>query len=104
MNQTQKKVFVEVLYFSLIDCSFDEFFLADEETWTHYLKQIPGFLGKKVWQHAQKKNSVVTVIYWESEQAMKAVPTDEQSVVDQKLQARLPQRFQLEGGDFYYQN
>ena len=52
----------------------ESFIQQDEQIWTAFLSQQPGFLGKEVWIDPKESNHVVFVIRWVDRESWKAIP------------------------------
>ena len=67
---------IEWLKFRVAPEDREKFIHQDAETWTAFLAEYPGFLGKDIWINPQKENEIILVIRWQTRQQWKAVPID----------------------------
>lgn len=54
----------------------------DEQTWSRFLEQQPGFVSKQLWAPRENPNIVHAVIVWESELSWQAIPVAALAAVD----------------------
>jgi uncharacterized protein (TIGR03792 family) len=78
---------IEWLRFSVSPDSKEKFITKDQEIWTPFLGNYPGFLGKEIWLNPAIDEEIVVVIHWETEKQWKSIP---QNALD-RTEARFSQ-------------
>jgi uncharacterized protein (TIGR03792 family) len=73
----------------------EKFIQKDEEIWTTFLSQSPGFLKKEVWISPDDKSEVIVAIYWTAQAQQQPIPQAKLDAVEQKFLAALGVPFQL---------
>ena len=54
----------------------EKFVQKDEQIWTKFLSQYPGFLSKEVWISPKVSDEVIVVIRWQSLEKWKSIPEE----------------------------
>lgn len=86
MNFTKiKPQFIEELIFQVDPDYIDAYIEADYETFGKTLSHYPGYLGGEVWISKDHPGIVHNIIFWESEDALKAIPGDVAAEQDARL-------------------
>ena len=68
---------IEVLEFDIDPSERDEWLKCEENNWSRFLEEQPGFVRKQMWQSADNPSKVHAVIWWESMAHWKAIPSDQ---------------------------
>ena len=73
----------------------ETFVQKDDEIWTSFLRQYPGFLRKEVWINPDDFSEVMIAIYWSTLKQQQAISKAALDSVEQKFLAALEVPFQL---------
>lgn len=76
---------VEFLTFHVPLTERDEWLRVEEQHWSRFLEQQPGFLRKQMWATADDPSSVHAVIWWASLEQWKAVPAEGLAAVERAM-------------------
>ena len=88
MNFTKTKPqFVEELIFRVDPTYIDAYIEADYETFGKTLSRYPGYLGGEVWASKTEPGLLHNIIFWESEEALRAIPKEVAAECDARLNA-----------------
>ena len=68
---------VEFLTFTVPVDELQDWLVIEREHWTMYLQRQPGFIRKQMWRSQDDPTAVHAVIWWESMEHWKAVPSAE---------------------------
>lgn len=80
---------IEWLKFQVSPESRDIFIQLDNEIWTPFLAQFPGFLGKEVLISPNIPHEIILVIRWETREQWKAISLDVLEVTEQTMAQRM---------------
>ena len=86
---------IEWLKFRISPGLREKYIQKDEEIWTTFLAQYPGFLSKEAWIDPKESNQIAFVIRWASREEWKAIP--------QQALADAEKRFDQEMGEGAYE-
>lgn len=86
---------IEWLKFRIASGLREKYIQKDEEIWTAFLAQCPGFLSKETWIDPKESNQIVFVIRWVSREEWKAIPA--------QVLAETEKRFAQEMGEGAYE-
>jgi uncharacterized protein (TIGR03792 family) len=73
----------------------ETFVQKDDEIWTTFLRQCPGFLRKEVWISPDDFSEVMLAIHWATVEQQQAIPKASLDAVERKFMAALEAPFQL---------
>ncbi|MEL4893966.1 TIGR03792 family protein [Crocosphaera sp. Alani8] len=76
---------IEWLKFRISPPSRDIFIRLDNEIWTPFLAQFPGFLGKEVWISPNFPDEITLIIRWESREQWKKILQNDLETIEQKF-------------------
>lgn len=73
----------------------ETFVQKDDEVWTSFLEQYPGFLRKEVWISPDDFSEVMIAIYWATIEQQQAIPKAALDSIERSFLAALEVPFQL---------
>lgn len=73
----------------------ETFVQKDDEIWTTFLRQCPGFLRKEVWISPDDFSEVMLAIYWATVEQQQAISKAALDAVERRFLAALGVPFQL---------
>ena len=76
---------VEFLTFEVDPSEREQWLRVEEETWSRFLEQQPGFVSKQMWVEREQPGTVHAIICWEDQASWDAVPADGQAAVDASM-------------------
>jgi uncharacterized protein (TIGR03792 family) len=76
---------VEMLTFTVAAADQGEWLRVEEETWSRFLEQQPGFVAKQVWIDRENTDHVHCVITWADQASWDAVTADDCARVDAEM-------------------
>jgi uncharacterized protein (TIGR03792 family) len=79
----------------------EKFVRADDDIWTTFLSQAPGFLKKEVWISPNDTSEVIIVIHWTAQAQQEPIPKEVLDKIEQKFLEDLGVPFQLLESRFY---
>lgn len=80
---------IEWLKFRVVPELRERFVQKDDEIWTRFLSQYPGFLGKEIWISPENTDEVICVIRWASFEQWQAIPSEDLQAIDQRFNAEM---------------
>ena len=87
---------IEWLRFEVVPEAKASFIEKDQEIYTEFLANYPGFLGKEVWLNPKVENEVIIVAHWETREQWYSVPEKDLVAVEAKFaQAVGAENYQL---------
>lgn len=86
---------IEYLKFSVRPDSREQFIQKDDEIWTAFLANYPGFLGKEVWISPDNLAEVITVIRWANMEAWQSIPAEKLQEVDAQFAEAMGDVYEL---------
>jgi uncharacterized protein (TIGR03792 family) len=78
-------VIVEELTLHVAEADLEGFLDADARIWTVFLAAQPGFIRKEVWVPADRADTVVILVWWESRELWKAISDEQVAAVDREM-------------------
>ena len=78
-------VIVEELTLHVAEADLEGFLDADAHIWTAFLAAQPGFIRKEVWVPADRPDTVVIMVWWESRELWKAISDEQVAAVDREM-------------------
>lgn len=72
---------VEFLTFMVPTDELGEWLAIEEQHWSRFLERQPGFVRKEMWVSRDDPDRVHAVIWWESMEAWRSIPTAELEAV-----------------------
>ena len=76
---------IEWLRFEVVPEAKARFIEKDQEIYTEFLGNYPGFLGKEVWLNPKVENEVIVVVHWETREQWHSVPEKDLAAVEAKF-------------------
>ncbi len=76
---------IELLYFQISPEERTAWLAKDAAVWTSFLARQPGFLRKEAWLTAENSPELCLVIWWQSLEAMQAIPREQLDAVDRAM-------------------
>ena len=76
---------VEELVLQVDARDVDAFLDADARVWTTFLSRQLGFLRKEVWLPADRPNTVVVMVWWQTRELWKAITDEQVAAVDREM-------------------
>jgi uncharacterized protein (TIGR03792 family) len=73
----------------------ERFVQKDDEIWTTFLSQAPGFLKKEIWISPEDKSEVIIAIHWSALAQQKPISKKALDAVEEKFLEQLGVSFQL---------
>jgi uncharacterized protein (TIGR03792 family) len=86
---------IEWLRFKVAPEYREKFVQKDDEIWTTFLSQTPGFLKKEVWISPIDCSEVIIAIHWTAQAQQQPIPKETLNAVEQKFLAILGVPYQL---------
>lgn len=65
---------IEWLKFEVASEAKQKFIEADDQIWSQFLSNYPGYMGKEIWVNPFVETEVIVVVHWESREQWKSVP------------------------------
>jgi uncharacterized protein (TIGR03792 family) len=78
-------VVIEFLTFAVTAADRATWMRIEEETWSRFLEQQPGFVSKQLWHERGKPDEVHAMIIWEDDESWAAIPADQLAAVDEAM-------------------
>ncbi len=78
-------VIVEELTLLVAEADLEGFLEADARIWTSFLAAQPGFIRKEVWVPADRPDTIVIMVWWESRELWKAITEEQVLAVDREM-------------------
>lgn len=76
---------VEFLTFTVAVADQRRWLEVEERTWSRYLEQQPGFVGKQVWVDRDQVDRIHCVITWADQASWDAIPAADVERVDAEM-------------------
>jgi uncharacterized protein (TIGR03792 family) len=73
----------------------ERFVQKDDEIWTNFLRQYPGFLKKEVWISPNDLSEVTIAIHWTTVELQQAIPKAALQSIEKQFLEALAVPFQL---------
>jgi uncharacterized protein (TIGR03792 family) len=73
----------------------ERFVQKDDEIWTTFLSQSPGFLKKEIWISPDDKSEVIIAIHWSALAQQQPISKEALDAVEEKFLEQLGVSFQL---------
>jgi uncharacterized protein (TIGR03792 family) len=73
----------------------ERFVQKDDEIWTTFLSQAPGFLKKEIWISSEDKSEVIIAIHWSALAQQKPISKEALDAVEEKFLEQLGVSFQF---------
>jgi uncharacterized protein (TIGR03792 family) len=73
----------------------ERFVQKDDEIWTTFLSQAPGFLKKEIWISPENKSEVIIAIHWSAQAQQQPISKKALDTIEQKFLEQLGVPFQL---------
>lgn len=68
---------IEWLRFEVVPTAKAIFIEKDQEIYTKFLENYPGFLGKEIWVNPKVETEVIVVVHWETKEQWMSVPEND---------------------------
>jgi len=75
-------VVIEFLTFDVDPADREQWMAVEAATWSRFLQQQGGFLGKELWVEEGDPGKVHAMIRWADRRSWHSIPTDELAAVD----------------------
>lgn len=76
---------IEMLTFDIPSDEQPEWLALEEQVWSRFLEQQPGFVGKEIWIEDVRPDQILVVIWWESMDLWKRITPEQVAEVDQGM-------------------
>lgn len=76
---------IELLTFKVSSDEMTQWIKVEEEVWTAFLKQQPGFMRKELWYSETEPDLVKAVIWWQSIEQWRAITKEQCDAVDKRM-------------------
>lgn len=76
---------IEKLTFKVDRDDREAWLSIEEQTWSRYLEQRPGFVKKEIWVDPENPDEIIAMIWWESKELWYTIPQSDIERVDAKM-------------------
>ncbi len=76
---------IEFLTFEVAPEEQDAWLPIEEQTWSRYLEQRPGFVRKEIWKNRDNPAEIHSVIWWSDQDLWFAITREEVEAVDASM-------------------
>lgn len=76
---------IEFLTFDVAIGDQEAFLPVEEETWSRYLEQRPGFIKKEIWKNRENPEEIHSVIWWTDQETWFTISQEDIERVDASM-------------------
>ena len=76
---------IEFLTFKVDLADQETFLVTEEQTWSRFLEQRPGFVKKEIWKNREDPEEIHSVIWWTDEETWFSILQQDIEAVDASM-------------------